>query len=117
MTPPPLSFLKASDIARSSRPSSVSGHPACLQAVRRSRKSPTLCLASLAIGLSGILASSDCRRLWMLPLALPLEDRIVAPGVLIHNPEHAPQRSSAATAALFRIVGERLTGSGFSEED
>jgi hypothetical protein len=52
----------------------------------------------------------------MLPLALPL-GRIAALGVLIHNPEHAPQRPAAATAALFRIVGERLAGSGFSEED
>ena len=53
----------------------------------------------------------------MLPLALPLEDRIVACGILILNPEREPQRPTAATAALFRIVRERLTGSGFSEED
>ena len=43
---------------------------------------------------------------------LPLR-RIVA---LIHNPERAAQRSAAATATLLRIVGERLAGSGFSEE-
>jgi hypothetical protein len=52
----------------------------------------------------------------MLPLALPL-GRIAALGVLIHNLEHAPQRPATAIAALFRIVGERLAGSGFSEED
>src|SRR5215217_783901 len=52
----------------------------------------------------------------MLPLALPL-GRIAALRVLIHDPEHAPQRAAAATAPLFRIVGERLAGSGFSEED